>query len=112
MPEEPLKTQHSIWCPTSAPTLCDAIPFRAASSKSTGSRDEFGTHAEVELKTDEYTGVQVCGVWVPTEVTAFGETQAKRETDRQMERTTKQNQRVSHRERHRKKPINKNKQRW
>ena len=59
-------------------------------SKSTGSRDEFGTHAEVELKTDEW--VQACGVWVPTEVTAFGQTQAKRQKDRQMERTTKQNQ--------------------
>ena len=27
-----------------------------------GSRDEFGTYAEAELKTDEYTGVQARGV--------------------------------------------------
>ena len=68
-------------------------------SKSTGSRDEFGTLAEVELKTDEYIGVQALGVQVLTEATAFGETQAKRQKDRQMESTTKQNQSGSHRER-------------
>ena len=68
-------------------------------TKSTGSRDEFGTYAEVELKTDEYTGVQARGVWVLTEATAFGETQAKRQKDRQLERTTEQNQSGSHTER-------------
>ena len=52
-------------------------------SKSTGSRDEFGTHAEVELKTDEYSGVQACGVWVPENRSDGLRRDTSKETERQ-----------------------------